>query len=227
MSLLGPSKSRGPNYQKERGERQIKRICEFLERGPANKITIAESCFMAGSTAMGYIKRLRAENRVFICGHTANGSGRPAPIYQLGEGVDKVFCRVKRKHQGKGTRPSMDERSKEALKILRSAKTSAELGILMKIAQSRANRYIRDLRAQGKVFIMGYRQPPNGGDQSPVYMAGKQPDAVKRRITRAERYAATMANPVKAERELMKRKTRLVVEKAKRKPQSIFSALGL
>ena len=69
----------------------IQRILAALqEKGPLSAREIAQAAFVATTSLSGggYLKRLKATNRIHICGWRKASNGFTTPLYKAGAGVD-------------------------------------------------------------------------------------------------------------------------------------------
>lgn len=218
--------TRSPNYQKERGLRQEARILALLAESPQTTRQLAEALHMTTSSVFIYLKRLR-QDRVSIYDFTIpTGKGREAPIFALGKFPDAVYEPTSlRKPKSAESRIVTQER--RVIAALAVPMTAEQLGIAVCLSTSRARIYVSRLRALKQAYIKAWAAPKGQGDIAPIYALGKRGDAPKPRQSRASRYAAEMKDPDKRERRTSQRRTRHMLDKAAKKPQNPFSALGL
>jgi DNA-binding CsgD family transcriptional regulator len=214
--------TRGPNYQKERGERQEQRIIASLTEKPKTPAQIAEALSLGLSNVSIYTRRLKRQGRIYISGHEG-GVGRPAPIFAVGSLPDVEYVPKRRNAPIK----TVDMRLAEVRNLLESGHTSRELGQKLHVTRGRAQKLVQMLKEQTPVRIVGWRHPGHRGDLAPIYRLGKGEDAPKPRETRAQRYAKEKANPEKHERNLKRRRAQYHIDKARKKPNGIFGALGI
>jgi hypothetical protein len=220
--------TRGPDYQRERGERQEKRMLELLKEQPRTAHALAAAMHTGRSNVEIYIRRLRAKLQIFKSDHEPRVTGRPAPVWAVGAGQDVEYV----PKRISTPIPSTEDRVAQARKFLCSAHTSADLAAHLNLTRGRANRLIAILRTpdpKGKrvLFICGWRHPGHRGDLSPIYKVGSKPDVPKPKETRAQRYARDKADPEKYERILKQRRAGHRVTAAKSKPRGPWAALGL
>ena len=213
------------NYANTRGALREKRILELLAAGPLSARAIAAELHLSLSGTLIYLSRLRAApQRVHVAGFDCIGSGRETPLYGLGELPDAVF-EAKRKPKQPVKR--IDAQRAKTLSALATPMTAAQLGVILCISAGATVVYVTELRAQNKAYIKTWKAPGKRGDLAPVYALGNRLDAPKPRQSRADRYQKDKADREKYERLLAKRRMYHRLARARKTPQSIFSALGL
>jgi DNA-binding CsgD family transcriptional regulator len=213
---------RGPNYQKERGERQEQRIIASLTETPKTPAQLAGALSMGQSNVSIYTRRLKRQGRIYVSGHSG-GIGRPAPIFAVGSMPDVEYVPKRRSTPIKTTATRLTE----VKKLLEAGHTSRELGQKLHLTRGRAQKLVQLLREQTPVRVVGWRHPGHRGDLAPIYRLGTGSDAPKPRETRAQRYAKEKADPEIYERNLRRRRAQYHIDKARKKPNGIFGALGI
>jgi predicted ArsR family transcriptional regulator len=217
---------RGPNYQKERGERQKQRILDLVASEPKTAKQLAEGIHLSLTGVLLHTKVMMRETprRLHIAGWVPSSGGKPAPLYGLGDVPDAAYDPIR-----KAKLPDrVDTRAALIRKLLEDAPLTAEqLGNAAHLSPSRTRFYLRRLRDAGEVHIKGWEPPPGRGDLSPVYALGNRTDKKKPRKTRAETYRKEKSDPERLARLQAKRRARHTLEKYRKKPQGIFAALGL
>jgi hypothetical protein len=90
---------RGPNYQRERRERQEARILAALAIAPASSFELADALHMSLSCTHKHLIALQAKpnRRVHVVDFEVVVPGRPRGIYSLGKGRDVTIAEVQRK----------------------------------------------------------------------------------------------------------------------------------
>jgi hypothetical protein len=105
--------------------------------------------------------------------------------------------------------------------------TRAELEAALFASKSRIVEYVRHLRKVKRIYICGYVDMENGG-RVPRYFVGNHQDAKPLgKKTDAERWAIIKADPEKHDRRKARLRADNVRNRARVKPVSIFSALGV
>lgn len=215
-------KPRQPGYQKERGERQKRRIVAACGGEPLTAQQIAEALFMSAVSVRRYLPALLEKPRlIHVAGWERTGS-RPAALYAAGVGRDAPFSRARKQRKT----PSADTQLETVAKLLEAPMTSHAVGKALGVTTNRARFYICMLRKQKKVRITEWW--PSEGSPIPVYVQGNQPDRPRpKRMTRAEIYKQDKADAEKNDYLLARRRMLNAEASAKRKPKGIFAALGI
>lgn len=218
-------KKRAPEYQKERGERQEKRIVASLTESPKTPQQLADALFLGLCNVCLYLRRMRKAGRVHIASHEKR-HGRPAPVWAAGSAPDAEY--VPKRHPTPVQ--TVAERLAQVELLLKSGHTARELSEKLYVTRGRAQRYVRilresDLGANRAVYIVGWRHPGHRGDLAPVYKIGAGKDVPKPRQTRAERYQKEKSDAEKHERMLQKQRVRHHINKARKQQQTWFAAL--
>lgn len=165
---------------------------------------------------------------IHIAGHVYNpDGGRPAQKYSPGDKKDATYVATRQILQGR--KDVVDRTFKRLIEMLqRTPMTANEVGEALELAPARARWYISELRKSTPRRLYVKRFEPNvGGYPAPVYAVGNKPDAVYTPKTRADVYREIMADPDRRRRILTRNKLRYLVESKRKKPNSIFGALGL
>lgn len=217
---------RGPNYQKERGERQKQRILDLVASEPMTAKQLAESIHLSLTAVLLHTKAMMrsAPRRLRIAGYVPSSIGKPAPLYGPGEAPDTAYDPIRK--------AKLLDRVETKAALIRkhleeAPRTAEQLGNLAHMSPSRTRFYLRRLRDAGEVYIKSWAPPPGRGDLSPVYAIGSRTDKKKPKKTRAETYAKEKADPERLARIQAKRRARHTLEKYRKNPQGIFAALGL
>lgn len=210
---------------RERGIANEFRVIDALRR---EKMTVIEVAALLGISRAGglvYLSRLHGAKRIHIAGHRPNPTGRPLPLFASGPGQDAVYMPKKvRKDRQPDRRETVKAR---VAALLEAPHTTNELAEKIARSPAIARRYISELKAEGRVYIMGWQHPGHRGDLAPRYKLGTRKDAVKPKQTRAERWQKEKADPERHERLLKKRRHAERMKTIRAKPQGIFAALGV
>jgi len=223
------------NRQRETGETRERLILESLAAEPKTAAQLCEALDMKHSNLTVYIRRLRAARRVFVCDHDrrkGDHAGRPAPIFAAGSEPDVEFV------PQSCPRPKIiaDQRRQRVLELLvEKPRTRQELADCMFLCVEAAGKYVTEMRRpeNRRLYIIDWRHPSKvhnstaGGDWTPVYAVGTKPDKIKPVEGKKARHARLQRIPEYREGRNLKRKARYAVEKATKKKQGIFAALGL
>lgn len=154
---------RGPDYQKERGERQMNRVLELLAGGPMTSYELADAMHLSRQAVLVAVRRLRARphRRVYL--HDFHMIvGRPRYVFALGNKRDMT---IERYQSNKIISCMEDELMPWSLYDLAS-RLPMEYGTV-KI-------YMRYLVKEQKVHVAGWNwsdRPPY-----PLYLIGKGND---------------------------------------------------
>lgn len=218
------TKERPADYQRARTERQLGRVLAALADEPMTTVELSQKLFMGLSSAGKYIRILRAEpQRIYVSGHVADGSQRPGAVYSLGNLPDVPFVR---KSKLKGS--IYDRQLARTVRFLAERHSAAELAVELNVLTPGSARiYINDLRRQKRVYISAWQHPGGQGDWAPLYRIGCGRDAKKPKTTRADQWKREKSDPDRHERIKLKRRIDWQLKAAVKKPQNIFSALGL
>jgi DNA-binding transcriptional ArsR family regulator len=163
---------RGPGFQKERGERQMKRILDALQDGPLTVRQLSDRLHMAGSGIFLYLRKLREEpRRVRIAGFVRT-QGIPATLYGLGTEPD---ARYKRPRKVRKERAGSGQRTRILELVADYPLSTQQLVGRLGIAASGIRVYLRGLRADNKIHIADWRR--SEGNPVPLYAKGNKADA--------------------------------------------------
>lgn len=214
------------NYEATRGARQESRILAALTSGPMTTRQIAESLHLSISNTSIYLARLR-KDRIYIAGFILPPKGREAPLFALGQLPDVVYPHIGGR-KPKRSVPRYEAQAARAVAAM-SVKpmTAAQLGAALSLTTSGAREYIRALHQSTpkQAYIKDWQHPGKRGDWAPIYALGSHPDKQKPKPTRADRYAADKKDKDKYERLLADRRKLHMLARARKTPQTPFSAL--
>jgi hypothetical protein len=219
-----------------KGKLQEERIIASLFVAPKTVEQLASALGKCPSGIALYLKRMRAERRVFICSHEKR-NGSPAKIWAVGDRADVEYVPLDRPTP----KISAAQRRAQVLRLLKEQpRTIRQLAPLMHTVYETAGRYVGQMRkgANRQIYILTWRHPretnPNstyGGDWAPVYAVGNEPDAPKpARETSKERHARAHKDKEYRKARNAQRRTRyqqdkLVKNHIKAGPQTWISAL--
>lgn len=155
---------RGPNYQKERGERQMQRVLDLLATGPKDLYELADALHLSRTNVGVAIRRLkkRPDRRVYLAGYELN-SGRPRHIYALGDDQDVTVRRFQ-----------MD-RIYEAMKGEARPWSLERAALMTPMNYASVRIYMRALKKAGRVHIATWAWSEHNA--YPLYLTGKGHDA--------------------------------------------------
>lgn len=215
---------RGPDYQKDRSDRQKARIMDALADGPMNTKALAEKLHLSRTIILKYLHQLGQEPRLVRVSGYDDRHGRPAPIYALGSEADEVFVR-----QADRPRPGRVAMRRQQIidALTGSPMTCEQLSNIIGIQRSPIRNYLAELRNERRVHISGWTKAIKQGDIAPIYGLGNRPDAPKPRKSRQQRWKEEKADPERYDRIKAKKRAAYAVDVAVKKPQGIFAALGL
>lgn len=133
-------KQRGPNYQKERGERQQSRILEALAIAPASTVELSELLHMSRSCVHKHLTALQTKpnRRVRVVDFEVVVLGRPRSIYGLGKIRDVTIA---------------DVQCKRILAALTEEVSALELIERLNMLSGAVYRYLGQLLAKNKIHI--------------------------------------------------------------------------
>lgn len=217
-----------------KGMRRDQSIIDELARKPQTTADLAEILGCCASNVSVCIMRLMKESprRIHISGHKSNvgkWAGRPAAIYSAGDAPDVEFVPLNISTR----KQSAEDRQNKTIELLKKKRmTSTELSNAMYLTRATILNHLSALKKTGKVYIAYYRHPKEvnpdcrGGAWSPVYAVGNKEDApAPKQKTSAERHAEMYQSPAYREQEKKRRRLRYLVEKSRKKPNTIFGAL--
>lgn len=218
------------------GRQRMDSIVATLKRQPMTVVQLAAALGMGQSNVWVYLNKLRKAQprRVYISAYKSNtgfGAGRPAPIFSAGNRPDVEFVPNNRPTR----KTSAAERLQRVMELLtEKPRTSRELGECMHVVRATALIYVTQLRREKKIHVKRWKHPSAvneeciGGAWSPVYAVGNKPDKPQPAAeTSAQRHARRKLDPGYVADARRRRKQQYMREKALKKPQGIFAALGL
>lgn len=220
---------------------QEARIISSLNKAPKTVEALAAELGRCPSGVSLYLKRMRAEGRLYVSGHIPSlgaFAGCPAKIWSVGNRPDVEYVPLRRPTP----KTSAQERRDTVLRLLaEQPRTVRALAAAMHIVYETAGRYVGQLRKQERrqVYIAKWSHPreispesTKGGDWTPVYAVGKKPDAPKpKRETSKERHARLSKSRAyrkarnAARRDRYNNVDRVLRQHKKQGPQSWASAL--
>lgn len=217
---------RGPEYQKERGERRKQHILELTAERPMSARELAAAVHLTLSAVLLHTKAMMSETprRMHIAALVPTGTGKPTPLYGPGDHPDAVYEPVRK--------PKLPDRVEtrmgQLVELLEQGSCTAEqVALKMHLSISRAREYVRRLREMRWAYIADWIKPQGRGDLAPSYALGMRPDKPKPRETRAERWRKERGDAEKYRRILAQRRHLEHRAKLRKKPNTIFGALGL
>lgn len=161
-------KKRAPGYQKERGERQEKRILEALAATPMTAHQLSEKLFLSRHRAQVHLKRLmkRPHRRVRIAAYEVGcGSGRPKHVYALGGTNDVTITAYQQ------------ARILDMLNETSIPKSAYQIGELMNMGYGIVKIYVRALKIAKKIHVATWIW--SNKTPTPLYLIGRGDDAPK------------------------------------------------
>lgn len=222
--------SRGPEYQKERSERQRARILSLLCAHPMSKRQVSSELFMHPETASGHLTIMRRLGMIHIGGHfldDKSGMGRVVPVYYPGNLPDVKYTSVRER-----MRIQTQEHSAYRKKLVEQAlqdgpRRSDQISLAIGLSVGRTRTYIRQMRLEGKVYIAKWGIGAENNYTFPLYGLGSKKDAKQPKMTTKQYYKKLKKSVERYGKMIDKKMAADAVKKHLRKPQSIFSALGL
>jgi hypothetical protein len=225
--------SRG-SYHKKIGEARAQQLVDALSAKPMTVEQLAAELGMCVSSIAIYVARLRTEpKRIYVSGYARRTSGMPAVIWSAGAQPDVEFVPLSMPTR----KTSAAERIEQVLALLtESPRTLRELGDAMHMVRRAAGRYLTILRNQDdkRVYIKAWLHPSVGfpgqraGAWAPVYAVGSKPDKpMPAKETSAQRHARRYKRPEIREAEALRRKRDYILKKARSKPTTWLTALGI
>lgn len=222
-----------PRGQKnmEIGQRRAQAILDLLASGPMSRQQLSRALAAASSSIAMHLERLHAAKRIHVCGHIPNHMGMPATLWALGNLPDVEYVPLSRPMP----KTSAAERREQVLRALgKKPRTSLQLAESIHVVKKTASVYIAQLRRDKRLYIVkwiaGGTLYPDSRASSwvPVYGVGNEPDApTPKRETRAARHARLSKDSAFRQAERQRARVYYLIKRAKKKPQTIFSALGL
>lgn len=219
------------NRQKEMGLQREQQIIASLRESPKTNAQLCDATGLRRASIALYLVRLHAEpKRAYIMGHEMR-SGSPAPIWAAGDNPDAEYVPQSRPMP----KTSAEERIQQVLSLLTSRRmTTRQLANKMHVTQATAGRYVTKLRRDGKVYVYRWIAPykaypgTRAATWIPVYAVGDKPDVpMPAQESSSSRHARLHTSVEYREDRNKKRRLRYVVEKTRKKPNTIFAALGL
>jgi predicted ArsR family transcriptional regulator len=212
--------------QKQRGERHRARMLELMEAEAQSVLELAQALRITPKAIYDHLNRLMASpRRVYVAGHRKGERGRPQPLYKAGDLPDAeyVTCR-----KPKLPEPIVITQTARIVALLaEEPRTSAQISEAISRSTSRVNKYLSELRAEGRkqVYIAGWQHPGKRGDLAPIYALGDLQDAPKPHESRADRYRKEVATHELRSRKNAKRRATEMAKRTRIDPQNPFSAL--
>lgn len=139
-------KKRAPGYQKDRGERQQKRILEALASCPMTAHQLSDRLHLCRHRIQVHVRRLmqRPNRRVHIAAYEVGGGGRPRHIYALGSG------------RNVGIGAYQQGRIVDMLTETSIPRTAYQIGELMNMRYGIVKIYVCALRQAGRIHVVGW-----------------------------------------------------------------------
>lgn len=115
------------------------------------------------------------------------------------------------------------------VEALTKPQTVADLTASCRCSASYVRKHLTILLAETprRVYVKEWRRPEGPGGLAPVYAAGSRPDAAKPKITQAQRFKELKADKDKHQRALLLRRLAAARRRMRKKPQTVFAALGI
>lgn len=221
--------------QKEKGEARLQTVLAAISARPMTIKELAEAVGFSQSSASNYMLKLNAEpRRVYVCGHTKSHGGIPGDVWAAGNLSNVEYVPLDRPAR----KTTSGERLQQVIDLLtkNGPMTVRQLAKHMHMVPRAAGKYVKLLRDQTPraLCISSWLHPAIASPGSrpctwvPVYAVGHKKDKVRPlRETSAERHARLHSNPEYRKKKNEARRHYHIVMKARKKPQSIFAALGL
>jgi AraC-like DNA-binding protein len=210
-----------------RPARTMARILELLASGPMTRSDIAETLSVSHTTVHTCLNRLMgAPRQVHVCGWQRTG-GRAFRLFSLGDGADAPFYQ---KRAIPKQRTDMTEINCKALiTALTPPRSVDELTKVCHCSPAYVRKYLAILMAESprRIYIHEWRRPDGPGPLAKVFAAGDKLDAPRLRLTTSARFQELKADKEKHERNLKLRRLSAARRRTRKKPQNVFSALGL
>lgn len=219
------------NRQKEIGLLRERQIIASLYNSPKTNAKLCAAVGLGRASVALYLVRLHDEPRqAYIIGHEMR-NGSPAPVWAAGDSPDVEYVPQSRPTP----KTSAEERIQQVLSLLTSRRmTMRQLASKMYVTQATAGRYVTKLRRDGKVYVYRWIAPYNAypGTRAatwiPVYAVGDNLDMpMPKQESSSARHARLHAHEGYRDERNEKRRLRYQVEKTRKKPNTIFAALGL
>lgn len=173
---------RGPDYQKERGERQQARILDALAGKQMTSLQIAAALHLSRATTLKHltILRKRPNKRVYVRALILkSGIGRPEIIYACGSKNDATVRKVQ------------ETRILDVLEELTMPQSARQIADAAGLTHPNMKNYIRSLKGSRKIYVAKWAW--SNQTRVPMYLAGDAEDAPKRPMR--EKVVITPAAP--------------------------------
>lgn len=210
-----------------RPARTMARILELLAQEPFTCLDLAERLSVSHTSVHTCLNRLMTEPRqIHVCGYKRTG-GRAFRIFDLGDKPDVQFQPL---HLISKPKVDMVEiNCKVLIDALARPQTVEELTESCNCSAAYVRKYLAILMAETprRVHIHEWRRPDGRGPLAKVFAAGERRDAPCVSLTPSQRFQELKANPEKHERALKLRVLAAARRRTRKKPQNVFSALGL
>lgn len=156
---------RGPDYQKERSERQQQRILDALQAGPMTTYQLAEILHLARPTVTKHINSLLVQPRRVHVESFILGNGRPRSVYAIGNGTNAKISRVQ------------EGRILDFLAGQTEPLSTHQIAWLIGMTYPTARNYVRSLRERRKIHVAKWGWSDR--TRRALYLAGKKDGAPK------------------------------------------------
>lgn len=218
---------RAPDYQKERGERQIARILALLAEKPMTALQLADALGLTKSAVHIYLRRLQSDpRRVRVCDYLRNG-GRPFSIYGLGSEPDAELIRAKLIKKPKIANDGRVQREQILVALKGDPATVAQIAARLSVSIAYVRKYLDQLHAEGKTYVLRWAHPDGRGSLSRIWAAGTGKDAPYPEYDRAAYHRRIQKDPERAEALRRQRRIARYLRKVKSRKHGPFAALGL
>lgn len=181
------------------GEYKIARMLKAIEGQALTNLEIAARLHMGIDSVRRYIVKLLDEKprRLHVVGFDEASRERPLARYLAGPGKDAVYVRAHKRRPRCWRRVEADRKRAEVLRLLALPQTSDQIAARMGISISRTTALIQEHReaTPPRVFIKAWVPPDHKGAHMPVYAAGNEPDAPRKRINRVKEQIAAARRP--------------------------------
>lgn len=218
--------TRGPEFQKERGIEQRRRIIARLGCGPMSAQELADKIHLSRAAILLHIEVLRDDKQVRIAGYRDRIKARPTPLYGLGDESDAPYIRVRNRPRVNKLEQRRNEVETAVVKHLKLARmTSVELAALVGIANVTMRKYLMRMCSDKKIYRASWAARDGGGIPIAIWANGSLPHA---RVPIAPKPRSIPNLPDEQKEILMrKREAKDIIRIATQKKNGIFSALGL
>lgn len=220
--------ARGADYQKDRRERQEQKILAFIAEQPLTAKQLAEKLHITRDGVNIHLKRMKEEvpRRLYIADYEYSVvGGKPGPLYAAGDKEDAVYVKSRapkcdRKNQTAKIRQQIIDR------LTYCPMTIQALALMLNLSHTWTRNYTDQLRAEKKIYVLRWERNP-GTHPSPVLALGDAKDAKIKKRTPRQQYREAMRDPDKKKLYKDRSKIRYLIESKRKKPNTIFGALGL